>query len=195
MNLIIASNNKHKINEIKEILANEFDEILSMEEAGIFDDIEETGITFAENALIKAKFVAEKISCAVLADDSGLEVEALNGEPGVYSARYCGHHGDDEANNDKLLEKLEGIKNRNARFVCSIALVRPDKEDVITHGYCPGEIIYERKGDGGFGYDPIFYMDYMKKTMAELDSETKNKISHRYKALMSLKEILDRENE
>lgn len=193
MKLIIASNNKHKITEIKEILANDFDEILSMEEAGIFDDIEETGETFKENALIKARYVADKMGCAVLADDSGLEVKALNGAPGVYSARYSGKHGDDEANNDKLLEVMQDIKDRQARFTCAIALVRPNNNELVAEGYCPGKIIYERRGYSGFGYDPLFYMDYLEKTMAELDAVTKNKISHRYNALMEIKILLDSE--
>ncbi len=191
MNLIIASNNKHKIAEIKDILSEEFDEILSMGEVGIFEDIDETGATFKENALLKAKYVSNKLRCAVLADDSGLEVDALGGAPGVYSARYCGHHGDDEANNDKLLEEMKGIENRQARFTCAIALVRPGEKELVAEGYCPGEIIYERRGSGGFGYDPLFYMDYLGKTMAELDSEAKNKISHRYKALMEMKKLID----
>ena len=195
MNLIIASNNEHKIAEIKEILSDDFDEIISMAEAGVFDDIEETGATFEENALIKAKFVSEKVGCAVLADDSGLEVDALNGAPGVYSARYCGHHGDDEANNDKLLIEMEGVTDRRAQFTCAVALVRPDEEDIIAQAHCPGEILHERRGTGGFGYDPLFYMDYLGKTMAELDAETKNKISHRYRALCALKEMLESENE
>ena len=195
MNLIIASNNKHKIAEIKEILSNDFDAIISMAEAGVFDDIEETGSTFEENALIKAKFVSAKVGCAVLADDSGLEVDALNGAPGVYSARYCGHHGDDEANNDKLLAEMKGLTDRRAQFTCAVALVRPNEKDIIAQAHCLGEILHERRGSGGFGYDPLFYMDYLDKTMAELDAQTKNKISHRYRALCALKEILESENE
>lgn len=191
MKLVIASNNKHKIAEIKEILSDDFDTILSMQEAGIFDDIEETGTTFVENALLKARHVAQKIDCAVLADDSGLEVESLDGAPGVYSARYCGHHGDDEANNDKLLEVMKDVTERSARFTCSIALLKPDKEELVARGECPGEILYKRRGTDGFGYDPLFYMDYLGKTMAELDSSIKNQISHRYKALMAIKELLD----
>ena len=138
MNLIIASNNKHKIAEIKEILSDDFDTIISMAEAGVFDDIEETGATFEENALIKAKFVSEKVGCAVLADDSGLEVDALDGAPGVYSARYCGYHGDDEANNDKLLLKMDGVTDRRAQFTCAVALVRPDEKKYNGAGALPG---------------------------------------------------------
>ncbi len=195
MNLVIASNNKHKIAEIKEILANEFENILSMAEAGIFDDIEENGITFEENALIKAKYVAEKLECAVLADDSGLEVEELDGKPGVYSARYAGEPCDDDANNDKLLSEMQNVDNRKAQFTCAIALVRYGMTDLIAKGHCKGEILHSRRGDNGFGYDPLFYMDYMGKTMAELNSDEKNKISHRFKALMELKGMLEKENE
>ena len=195
MNLVIASNNKHKIAEIKQILAGDFDDILSMAEAGVFGDIEETGKTFRDNALIKARHVAEKVGCAVLADDSGLEVEALGGAPGVYSARYCGRHGDDEANNDKLLGEMENVTDRKARFTCAAALVIPGGKELVAEGHCPGEIIHGRRGTGGFGYDPLFYMDYLGKTMAELDSETKNGISHRFKALTALKELLESEDE
>jgi XTP/dITP diphosphohydrolase len=194
MNLVIASNNKNKITEIKQILSGDFDAILSMAEAGMFDEIEETGKTFRENALIKAKYVAEKVGCAVLADDSGLEVDALGGAPGVYSARYCGYHGDDEANNDKLLGEMEHITDRKARFTCAAALVMPGGKEFVAEGHCPGEIIYERRGTGGFGYDPLFYMDYLEKTMAQLDDETKNRISHRYRALTALKELFESEN-
>jgi XTP/dITP diphosphohydrolase len=193
MRLVIASNNKNKINEIKEILGNDFDEIVSMSEAGIDVDIEENGKTFIENSLIKARYVASTLNCAAIADDSGLEVYALNGQPGIYSARYCGHHGDDDANNKKLLEEMKSIEDRDARYVCAIALVRPDEEELVATGYCPGVILEVQRGTGGFGYDPLFYLKAFDKTMAEIDMETKNKISHRYNALIGLKNLLEKQ--
>lgn len=193
MKLIIASNNKNKILEIKEILSKDFDEILSMSEAGIDDDIEETGETFIENALIKAKYVSSALNCAALADDSGLEVGALKGAPGVCSARYCGYHGDDEANNKKLLEEMADKKDRSARYACAIALVRPDKEELVATGYCSGEILTKLRGNGGFGYDPLFYMEAFDKTMAEIDIDIKNNFSHRYNALIGIKKLLEKE--
>jgi XTP/dITP diphosphohydrolase len=192
MRLVIASNNKNKIIEIKEILGDDFDEIVSMSEAGIEVDIEENGETFIENSLIKARYVASKLGCAAIADDSGLEVYALNGEPGIYSARYSGHHGDDDANNKKLLKEMQCIDNRDARYVCAIALVRPDEEELVATGYCPGAILREPQGTGGFGYDPLFYLEAFNKTMAQIDMETKNKISHRYNALVGLKNLLEK---
>lgn len=190
MKLVIASNNKNKIFEIKEILYDDFDEIISMKEAGINVDIKETGETFIENALIKARYVTSVLKCASLADDSGLEVDSLNGAPGIYSARYCSYHGDDNANNEKLLKKMEGITNRAARYVCAIALTRPDADELVATGYCSGEILNEFRGSGGFGYDPLFYMEVFDKTMAEIDIDTKNKMSHRYNALMGIKKLL-----
>jgi len=195
MKLVIASNNKHKIDEIKFILSGYFDEIFSMGEAGCNDDIEETGETFEENAYIKAEYICSKLGCAALADDSGLEVFALDNEPGVYSARYAGVHGDDNANNDKLLLEMQDIpdKRRGAQFVSSIVLCRPGMEPVSSKGTCQGRILHERRGTGGFGYDPLFYMEDINKTMAELTSEEKNSISHRKRALEGLKEQLDKE--
>jgi len=190
--LIIASNNKNKIKEIKEILAGRFEEILSMAEAGLDMDIEENGTTFADNAKIKAYAVMQQTGCAALADDSGLEVYALDGRPGVYSARYCGHHGDDDANNKKLLEDMRCVPDgqRGGRYVCAIALIMPDGTEYVAEGDCPGEILREERGNGGFGYDPLFYMLAFNATMAEISSELKNTISHRKIALTGLEKLL-----
>ena len=195
MRLVISSNNKHKIEEIKYILSDYFEEIVSVQEAGCNDDIEENGETFEENSLIKAQYVSDKLGCAALADDSGLEVFALDGEPGVYSARYAGEHGDDNANNDKLLEEMENVPEdrRGAQFVCVVTLCRPNLPEVSAKGTCSGVILRERRGSGGFGYDPLFYIEGLKKTMAELLNEEKNSISHRKNALEALKQKLDKE--
>ncbi len=195
MRLVISSNNKHKIEEIKYILSDYFEEIVSVQEAGCNDDIEENGETFEENSLIKAQYVSDKLGCAALADDSGLEVFALDGEPGVYSARYAGEHGDDNANNDKLLEEMENVPEdrRGAQFVCVVTLCRPNLPEVSAKGTCSGVILRERRGSGGFGYDPLFYIEGLKKTMAELSNEEKNSISHRKNALEALKQKLDKE--
>ena len=195
MKLVIASNNKHKIEEIKLILSDYFEDIVSMGEAGCHDDIEEYGTTFEENAYIKAKYVADKLGCAALADDSGLEVFALNGEPGVYSARYAGKHGDDGANNNKLLLEMKDISDekRGAQFVSVISLCRPNEAALSAKGTCPGTILRERRGNGGFGYDPIFYIEALGKTMAELTMDEKNSISHRKRSLQGIKVILEKE--
>lgn len=191
--LVIASNNAHKILEIKSILSGLFPCILSMREAGLDVDIPETGITFQENALIKARYVMQATGLPALADDSGLEVDALDGAPGVYSARYAGDHGDDGANNEKLRRSLEGVSNRKAHYACCIALYRPEQAPVTAMGYCHGEILQEYRGCGGFGYDPLFYMPQLGKTMAELTSDEKNAISHRAEALLGLRRLLEQE--
>lgn len=195
MKLVIASNNKHKVAEIKMILADYFDEIVSMGEAGCYDDIVEDGKTFEDNAYIKAKYVMNKLGCAALADDSGLEVFALDGDPGIYSARYANKHGDDEANNDKLLKEMENIpdEKRRAQFVSAISLCRPDNYPLSAKGTCPGKILKTRRGNGGFGYDPLFYMEAYDKTMAQMTMDEKNKISHRKMALQGLKSLLKSE--
>ena len=149
--LIVASNNKNKLREFAAIMGGRY-EIVSMRDAGIDADIEENGTTFEANAQIKAEYVAKVTGCAAIADDSGLEVDALGGAPGVYSARYCGRHGDDEANNDLLLENLKNVPApRTGRYVAAIALVRPGKETIVRRGTCDGEILFERRGTGGFG--------------------------------------------
>ena len=186
MKLIIASNNNHKLIEIKAILGGLFEEILSMREAGIEHETIEDGSTFMENAVKKAKEIAEISGCCALADDSGICVDALDGAPGIYSARFCGHHGDDEANNRLLLEKLEGREDRGAHYTCAIALVYPDGRQVCAEGYMYGQIGYEEKGENGFGYDPLFFLPEYGYTAAQLSPEEKNLISHRASALHAL---------
>lgn len=181
--IVFASGNKHKIEEFSAILMRYIPsiEIVSMKEVGIFDDIIENGSTFEENAFIKARAVS-KYGYICVADDSGLAVEALGGAPGIYSARYAGEHGNDKKNNMKLLEDMKNIKNRNAAFVCTIACAFPEgmkNEDFCVRGECKGMICYEEKGEGGFGYDPLFFVEKYEKTYAELSSDEKNKISHR----------------
>lgn len=186
MKLIIASNNNHKLIEIKAILGGLFEEILSMREAGIEHETIEDGNSFMENAVKKAKEIAELSGCCALADDSGICVDALDGAPGIYSARFCGHHGDDEANNRLLLKKLEGREDRGAHYTCAIALVYPDGRQVCAEGYMYGQIGYEEKGENGFGYDPLFFLPEYGCTAAQLSPEQKNQISHRASALHAL---------
>ena len=194
MKLIIASNNKHKIREIKAILGTKFDEILSMSEAGISHETVEDGTTFMENARKKAREMASISGCPSLADDSGICAHALNGAPGVYSARFAGtdgDHGDDEANNDLLLEKLKGEKDRTAHYTCAMVIAYPNGDEISAEGYMYGEITTERHGNGGFGYDPIFRPDGYSVTVGEISDEEKNKISHRSRALALLLEKLE----
>ena len=186
MKLIIASNNPYKLVEIKAILGGKFDAIVSMEEAGIRHETVEDGTTFLENALKKAKEIAEISGEAALADDSGICVDALGGAPGIFSARFCGRHGDDEANNRLLLEKLGNNPDRRAHYTCAIALARPDGTVLTAEEYLYGEITREEKGENGFGYDPLFYLPQYGMTSAEISPELKNKISHRGKALRSI---------
>lgn len=186
MKLIIASNNKNKIREIKEILSGKFSEILSLNEAGISHETIEDGKTFLENARKKAKEIAEISGCFAIADDSGLCVDALDGAPGVYSARYSGEHGNDEENNLLLLKNMENKENRRAHYTAAIVLCSPDGSMLEAEGYMHGEVRYSPKGSGGFGYDPLIYLPQMDKTVAELTAEEKNKISHRAEALQSL---------
>lgn len=194
MKLLIASNNAHKIEEIKAIVGGFFDEVLSLKEAGLDIDVEETGTTFAQNATLKAQAVMEAAGCAALADDSGLMVDALGGAPGVFSARYAGDHGDDGANNALMIRNLEGaLAPRTAQFVCSVALARPDRPMLVTTGVCKGEITQEAHGENGFGYDPYFVPAGMTRTFAELSPEIKNAISHRARALEALKKTLSEE--
>ena len=190
--LIVASNNTNKLREFRAILGGRY-AIVSMREAGVGADIEETGTTFEQNALIKAEAVMRMTGCAAIADDSGLEVDALGGAPGVYSARYCGRHGDDEANNDLLLKNLAGVPApRTARYVAAIALVRPGREPIVRRGTCEGEILGERCGNGGFGYDPLFLCE-TGETFAQIDMETKNTISHRKRGIEAVLRALEGE--
>jgi XTP/dITP diphosphohydrolase len=189
MKLIIASNNKHKVYEIKQILGGRFDEILSLSEAGVVHETEEDGQTFMQNALKKAREIAEITGCAALADDSGLCVDALRGAPGIYSARYAGENSPnlrDKANNALLLQNLQNTKDRSAHFCCAIALVYPDKNEITAEGYMMGRITLQPSGAGGFGYDPIFIPDGYDCTVAEITDEEKNSISHRGRALNAL---------
>ena len=186
MKLIIASGNAGKLREIRAILGEKFDEIVSMKEAGIDHETIEDGATFLENAQKKAREIAQISGCAALADDSGICVDALDGAPGIFSARFCGRHGDDEANNRLLVEKLQGKSDRKAHYACSISLCYPDGSELHSEGYLHGEIIDTPKGSGGFGYDPYFYLPEYGLTAAELSAEEKNKISHRAKALEAL---------
>ncbi|MGE5629031.1 MAG: XTP/dITP diphosphatase [Solirubrobacterales bacterium] len=187
MRLIVASNNINKINEIKDILKKLPVEILSMKDAGIGLEIEENGATFIENALIKAKAIHELIPDAmVLSDDSGLSVDVLGGAPGIYSARFSGEHGNDKKNNEKLLTMLKGEINRSARFICAMVLITEKGEEIKVQGEIKGTISEEETGTNGFGYDPIFYLEEYNRTFAEVESEIKNKISHRAKALAKI---------
>ena len=186
MKLILASNNAHKLVEIRAILGSEFDEILSMKEAGIVHETVEDGSTFLENAEKKAREIMEISGCCALADDSGLCVDALGGAPGIYSARYAGEHGDDKANNRKLLRELEGVEDRRAHFACAMVLVRPDGSVVRAEGRMDGVIAYEEAGENGFGYDPLFYLPEKGITNGQLSPEEKNAISHRANALHAL---------
>ena len=196
MELILASRNKKKIREVEAILATHFPgiRILSLDDIGFEGDIEEDGTTFEENALIKARtaMAASGNRIAAIADDSGLAVDALNGDPGVYSARYAGGHGDDAANNALLLKNLAHLplEQRTARFVCCIALVYPDGREMTVRGETEGLIIDDARGDGGFGYDPYFYYQPFGKTFSELTAEEKNAISHRGKAIAKLADKL-----
>ena len=197
MKLIIASNNKHKIKEIKAILGDSFEEILSLKEAGITHETVEDGESFMENAFKKAFEIASLSGCPAIADDSGICVEALGGAPGIFSARYAsldGENADDEKNNDLLLKNLEGSENRRAYYCCAIALAFPDKRVVEAHGYMHGEILTERHGTGGFGYDPIFKPDGYSVSVGEISDDEKNKISHRGNALRALYEKLEKLN-
>lgn len=191
--IIFATGNAGKMKEIRMILADLGMKILSMKEAGINIDIAEDGATYEENALIKARAVAAyAASDIVLADDSGLEIDYLNKEPGVYSARYMGEDTPYSVKNANLISRLEGVpdEKRTARFVCAIAAVLPGGREMTTRATIEGRIGYEEKGEGGFGYDPIFYVPQLKKTTAELTGEEKNLVSHRGKALQLMKEEL-----
>ena len=189
--LIVASNNNHKILEIKEIL-KEFDlDVVSLKEAGIDIDVEETGNTFMENAWIKAKAIHEICKdVLVLSDDSGLSVEALNGAPGIYSARYSGGHGNSVENNKKLIRELQGVPfdERKAKFICAMVLIVDDKNIIKVQGEVDGLILEEYKECEGFGYDPLFYAPELKATFNDVPSQVKNSISHRGNALAKLTE-------
>lgn len=193
MKIVLSTRNKHKIEELQALLSQYLKNIrvLSLDDVGFEGDIEENGSTFEENAMIKARAAAKFSGMISVADDSGLTVDALNGEPGIYSARYSGVDGPDKdkANNRKLLENLQGVANRSASFVCSIACAFPDTmnaADFTVTGYTCGEILCNERGTGGFGYDPLFWVDELGKTYAEMSPEEKNQFSHRGRAVMML---------
>lgn len=194
MNLIIASNNKHKVEEISTILAGKFESIKSLAEANIVCDPDETGATFFENALIKANAVGKLCDCAVLSDDTGLCVDALQGKPGIFSARYaatgeCDAH-DDSANRKKLLRDLLGETNRTAHFECVVVLRYPNGKLLSASGRVNGRILTEEHGENGFGYDSLFFADDLQKTFAEANADEKNSVSHRGRALAALLKML-----
>lgn len=190
--IVFATGNKDKMREIREIMQDMNVEVISMKDAGITVDIVEDGKTFEENALIKARAVAAYTDAIVLADDSGLEIDYLNKEPGVYSARYLGEDTSYTIKNRALLDRLEGVEKekRTARFVCAIAAVLPDKAELVTRQTMEGYIGDEPEGENGFGYDPIFYLDEFGCSSAALSREQKNAISHRGKGLRAMKELL-----
>lgn len=190
--LIFATGNKDKMREIREILADLNMEILSMKEAGIEADIEENGSSFEENALIKARAIAAMTDAIVLADDSGLEIDYLGGEPGIYSARFMGENTSYDIKNRALIERLDGVtgKERSARFVCAVAAVFPDGSEEVVRGTMEGVIGDKQSGENGFGYDPIFVPEGYLCSSAELSPEQKNQISHRGKALRAMREVI-----
>mgnify|MGYP000809607236 CR=1 FL=1 len=205
MDLIIATNNMGKLKEFKQILSDKFDHVYGLAEKGIEVEIEETGSTFAENALIKAETICKASGLPTIADDSGLCVDALGGAPGVYSARYCGCHGDDEANNDKLLDAMQAVPagQRGAKFVSAVCFILPDGRHLTCMGECPGSIAFERLcGDYGFGYDPLFIPadcgvgkhekrpNTEGRSYAQLTPDEKDAISHRGNALAELEKEL-----
>ena len=199
MKIAVATKNANKVKELNELMKIEAVEFLSLKDLGFDGEIEENGSSFEENALIKARFVCQKYSLPAISDDSGLCVDVLGGEPGIYSARYASENGensDDAANIDKLLLKLRGIKDneKTARFVCAMAYCAPDGTEFTVKGFCEGVICGECRGDSGFGYDPVFFSTRLLKTFGEATDEEKNSVSHRAHAaaLMSekLREIL-----
>lgn len=193
--IIFATGNKDKMREIREIMADMDVQIDSMKEAGISVEIVEDGQSFEENALIKARTISRYTDAVVLADDSGLEIDYLNKEPGVYSARYMGENTSYAIKNQNLISRLDGVEKekRTARFVCAIAAVLPDKREFVVRQTMEGYIGYEPEGENGFGYDPIFYLDEYGCSSAALTREQKNEISHRGKALRAMKDIFAEE--
>ena len=193
MKIVAATTNKGKIREFQEILGGLGFQVVSMHDEGIDVEIEETGSTFEENALIKARAVSLLCDCAVIADDSGLCVDAMDGAPGIYSARFAGEEATDYDRNVRLLKTLEGEENRKAQYVASIAYISADGEEITTEGITAGEILTEEHGTGGFGYDPLFWSSEIKKCFGEATPEEKNAVSHRGRALKKLCEILKEE--
>lgn len=198
MKAVLASKNLHKLEEISKIVENFGFEVVLQSEAGVDIDVEETGTTFEENSMLKARAVMLATGLPAIADDSGLMVDALDGAPGVYSARYGGSHDrSDEERYRYLLSKLENVpdEQRTAKFVSVITLLYPDGSSVVARGECPGKILREPRGKNGFGYDPVFFVEEENCSMAELSPERKNQISHRARALFALSEQLSKERE
>ena len=191
MKLVLASKNAHKLVEMKDILSQLRVEVVLESEAGVDVDVEETGATFEENAYLKAHAVMEASGLPAIADDSGLCVDALNGAPGVYSARYGGPELDDAGRYRLLLENLRGQLDRRGKFVSAICCCFPNGDRVEARGECPGTIAYAPRGEGGFGYDPVFFLPGLKKTFAQLTPEEKNAVSHRGAALRAFREKLE----
>lgn len=193
--LIVATNNAHKVREIFEILGDFFPEMVSLKQAGLDIDVEEDGETFAQNAVKKAEEVTRLTGLPALADDSGIEVEALGGDPGVYSARYAGRHGNDAGNNRKLLAMAAGLPyhRRKADFRAAIALSRPGRPTLVTEGVVWGRLAWGLHGDGGFGYDPLFIPEGYEQTFGELPAEVKHSMSHRGNALRAMVKLLEAE--
>ena len=184
--LVVATGNAHKLREIAEIFT-QF-EVVSQKQMGFHEDVEENGKDFIENALIKARAASKALQCITLADDSGLCVDALNGAPGIYSARYSGEHGNDAANRKRLLENMQGMTNRRAHFTCAVAVVYPDGREILAEGRTYGNILTKEEGDGGFGYDCLFESEDLGKSFGLATAEEKNKVSHHYRALQALRE-------
>ena len=190
MDIILATNNAHKVQELRRMLEPLGYTLYSQKEKGISIEVEENGTTFEENAFLKAKAIHDLTGCAALADDSGLCVDALSGAPGVYSARYAGEPCDDKKNNEKLLKAMDGVENRAAQFVSVICYIDPQGKDHYFRGECPGEVGFEEKGDGGFGYDPLFMVG--EKSYAEMTGAEKDAVSHRGRAIRLLADYLGR---
>ena len=193
MKLALATNNKHKLQEMRAIIGGCFDELLSLGDLGIDVDIEETGATLEENALIKAREIVRLTGMPALADDTGLMVDALDGAPGVYSARYAGEAHDDVANRALLLKNLNSVDNRSAHFGTVIAVCYPDGRSLVAEGRVDGIITHEERGENGFGYDSLFFSNELGKTFAEATPEEKNAISHRGRALRAMLKKLQAE--
>ena len=192
MKIILATQNQGKVRELRELLVDEDIEVLSLLDIPDWEEVEENGVTFAENAALKAREAVRRTGLIALADDSGLEVDALDGAPGVYSARYAGEPKDDERNIDKLLHLLEMIpeNKRTARFRCALVMATPFGEEYLTEGAVEGRILTQRRGSDGFGYDPVFYLPEFARTMAELTLTEKNTLSHRAQAFRKVVPML-----
>ncbi|MEW4262249.1 XTP/dITP diphosphatase [Priestia megaterium] len=191
--IIIATKNAGKVKDFETLFSPKGFQVKSLLDFPEMEDVEETGVTFVENATLKAEAISSALNKPVIADDSGLAIDALNGEPGVYSARYAGENKDDNANIEKVLQKLNDVpfEKRTARFHCALAIAVPGKRTEIVEGTCEGHILEEKRGQNGFGYDPIFFVEKWRCSMAELSKEQKNQISHRANALKKLAPLID----